>query len=183
MVADSIYDEYIERFKTKVEGLKFAEPISGDAKIGPLARVDLAEGLEKQVNASIDKGAKVVLGAKREGAKYHATVLRDVTTEMPVFYEETFGPVAPFIRIKDLDEAIELSNRSSFGLGVTICTGNPDKVLARVAEFDEGAVFINELVKSDPRLPFGGVKKSGYGRELSSDGIYEFVNVKTVYVK
>ena len=102
---------------------------------------------------------------------------------MAAFDEETFGPVAPFVRIKDLNEAIELSNMSSFGLGVTICTGNAERIMHRISEFDEGAVFINELVKSDPRLPFGGIKKSGYGRELSADGIHEFVNAKTVYVK
>ncbi|MEQ9188762.1 MAG: NAD-dependent succinate-semialdehyde dehydrogenase [Cryomorphaceae bacterium] len=183
MIADELYDAYIEKFKKKVETLTFADPLSGDAKMGPLARVDLAEGIEKQVNASIAQGAQLVIGGKRDGAKYDATILREVTPEMPAFSEETFGPVAPFIRIKDLDEAIELSNRSSFGLGVTICTSNPEKVLARIGEFEEGAVFINELVKSDPRLPFGGIKKSGYGRELAADGIHEFVNAKTVYVK
>lgn len=183
LVVDELYDAYIEKFKAKVEGLTFADPLSGDAKIGPLARVDLAEGIERQVDESVKLGAKVVLGGKRDGAKYDATILRDVTPEMPAFNEETFGPVAPFIRIKDLDEAIELSNRSSFGLGVTICTGNPENVLPRILEFEEGAVFINELVKSDPRLPFGGIKNSGYGRELSHEGILEFVNAKTVYVK
>jgi len=183
LVVDELYDAYIEKFKAKVEGLTFADPLSGDAKIGPLSRVDLAEGIERQVDESVKLGAKVVLGGKRDGAKYDATILRDVTPEMPAFNEETFGPVAPFIRIKDLDEAIELSNQSSFGLGVTICTGNPENVLPRISEFEEGAVFINELVKSDPRLPFGGIKNSGYGRELSLEGILEFVNAKTVYVK
>jgi len=183
MIADELYDAYIEKFKAKVEGLNFADPISGDANIGPLARVDLAEGIERQVDASIAQGAVLVLGGKRDGAKYTPTILRDVTPEMPAFGEETFGPVAPFIRIKNLDEAIELSNRSAFGLGVTVCTGNAEAVLARVNEFEEGAVFINELVKSDPRLPFGGIKKSGYGRELAADGIHEFVNAKTIYVK
>lgn len=183
MVADSIYDAYIEKFKEKVEQLKFADPLSGNATIGPLARVDLAEGIERQVNESIKQGAELVCGGKRDGAKYHPTILKNVTPGMAAFDEETFGPVAPFTRIKDLSEAIELSNMSSFGLGVTICTGNAERIMDRIAEFDEGAVFINELVKSDPRLPFGGIKKSGYGRELSADGIHEFVNAKTVYVK
>jgi len=183
LVMDSIYDAYIEKFKARVEQLKFADPLSGDANIGPLARVDLAEGIERQVNQSIDNGAELVCGGKRDGAKYDATILKNVKPGMAAFDEETFGPVAPFIRIKDLDEAIRLSNMSSFGLGVTICTGNADRIMHRIGEFEEGAVFINELVKSDPRLPFGGIKKSGYGRELSADGIHEFVNAKTVYVK
>jgi succinate-semialdehyde dehydrogenase/glutarate-semialdehyde dehydrogenase len=183
MVVNELYDEYVSRFAKKVEALKFSEPLAGEAKIGPLARVDLAEGIERQVNESIAQGAKLVHGGKRDGAKYDATVLTEVKPGMPAFDEETFGPVAPFTRIKDLDEAIRLSNLSSFGLGVTICTGNPEAVLPRVGEFEEGAVFINELVKSDPRLPFGGIKKSGYGRELAADGIHEFVNAKTVYVK
>lgn len=183
LVADEIYEDYVAKFTERVGKLKFADPMSGDATIGPLARVDLAEGIERQVDASVEMGAVLVSGGKREGAKYTPTVLKEVLPGMPVFDEETFGPVAPFIRIKDLDEAITLSNKSSFGLGVTICTGDAERVLNRIHEFEEGAVFINELVKSDPRLPFGGIKKSGYGRELSADGILEFVNAKTVYVK
>jgi len=183
LVADEIHDEYVEKFLKRVEDLKFNDPTDVSTKIGPLARVDLAEGIEKQVNGSLEKGAVLKMGGKRDGAKYDATVLTNVTPGMPAFDEELFGPVAPFIRIKDFDEAIKLSNQSSFGLGVTICTGNPSAVLDRVSEFDEGAVFINELVKSDPRLPFGGIKRSGFGRELSAAGIMEFVNTKTVYVK
>ena len=183
LVADEIHDEYVEKFLKRVEDLKFNDPTDVSTKIGPLARVDLAEGIEKQVNGSLEKGAVLKMGGKRDGAKYDATVLTNVTPGMPAFDEELFGPVAPFIRIKDFDEAIKLSNQSSFGLGVTICTGNSEAALERVHEFDEGAVFINELVKSDPRLPFGGIKRSGFGRELSAEGILEFVNAKTVYVK
>lgn len=183
LVAERIYDDYVSKFMERVEDLQFNEPTEANTKIGPLARVDLAEGIERQVNESITKGAELKRGGKRDGAKYDATVLTDVTPGMPAFDEELFGPVAPFIKIKDLDHAIALSNQSSFGLGVTICTGNVDAVINRVHEFDEGAVFINELVKSDPRLPFGGIKRSGFGRELSAEGILEFVNAKTVYVK
>ena len=135
------------------------------------------------MNATLAAGAELKIGGKRYGAKYDATVLTNVSPGMVAFDEELFGPVAPFVRISGLDEAIQLSNQSNFGLGVTICTGNPDAVIDRVSEFDEGAVFINELVKSDPRLPFGGIKRSGFGRELSAEGIMEFVNTKTVYVK
>lgn len=183
LIVDALHDAYVEKFQAKVANLVFQDPTNVDTKIGPLARVDLAEGIERQVNESIAKGATLKMGGKRDNAKYDATVLTNVKPGMPAFDEELFGPVAPFVRIKDLDEAIKLSNMSSFGLGVTICTGNSVAVLKRIHEFDEGAVFINELVKSDPRLPFGGIKRSGFGRELSAEGILEFVNAKTVYVK
>lgn len=183
LIDNEIHDQYVEKFMKRVEDLKFNDPTDASTRIGPLARVDLAERIEKQVNGSIQKGAELRLGGKREGAKYDATVLTNVTPGMPAFDEELFGPVAPFIRIKDFDEAIKLSNQSRFGLGVTICAGNTDLVIERVHEFEEGAVFINELVKSDPRLPFGGIKRSGFGRELGIEGILEFVNAKTVYVK
>lgn len=183
LVMASIYDAYIEKFTARVAELKFMDPTLQEARIGALARVDLAEGMERQVNKSIELGAKLRHGGKRNGAQYDATVLTEVVPGMPAFDEELFGPVAPFVRVRDFDHAIELSNQSAFGLGVTICTGNTEKVLARIHEFEEGAVFINELVKSDPRLPFGGIKRSGFGRELSAEGILEFVNAKTVYVK
>ena len=183
LVMDSIHDAYVEQFKQKLATLTFNDPTDSSTKIGPLARVDLAEGIERQVNESVAKGATLEMGGKRDGAKYDATILTNVKPGMPAFDEELFGPVASFVRVKDFDEAITLSNQSSFGLGVTICTGNEAKALERVHEFDEGAVFINELVKSDPRLPFGGIKRSGFGRELSAEGIHEFVNAKTVYVK
>jgi succinate-semialdehyde dehydrogenase/glutarate-semialdehyde dehydrogenase len=183
LIADEIHDEYVEKFLKRVESLIFNDPTDATTKIGPLARVDLAEGIEKQVNASLEKGAVLKTGGERDGAQYDATVLTNVTPGMAAFDDELFGPVAPFIRIKDFDEAIKLSNQSSFGLGVTICTGNVDAALERVHEFEEGAVFINELVKSDPRLPFGGIKRSGFGRELGIEGILEFVNAKSVYVK
>ena len=183
LVADEVFDEYVEKFNAKVRELKFNEPTDSSTRIGPLARVDLAEGIERQVNDSIEKGARLLTGGTRDGAKYDPTVLVDVEPGMAAFDEELFGPVAPFIRIQDLDEAIDLSNDSNYGLGVTICTGDTDAILERVGEFEEGAVFINEFVKSDPRLPFGGIKNSGYGRELALEGILEFVNAKTVYVK
>lgn len=183
LIADSLHDAYVEKFTDRVRDLIFKDPTDASTKIGPLARVDLAEGIERQVNATLEAGAVLKIGGKRDGAKYDATVLTNVSPGMAAFDEELFGPVAPFVRISGLDEAIKLSNQSNFGLGVTICTGNPSAVLDRVSEFDEGAVFINELVKSDPRLPFGGIKRSGFGRELSAAGIMEFVNTKTVYVK
>lgn len=183
LIAEGIYEDYVAAFLEKMKTLRFADPLGGDANIGPLARVDLAEKLEEQVERSIAMGATCLMGGKRDGARYEPTALGNVGLDMPVFKEETFGPVVPFLKIKDLDEAIELSNRSSFGLGVSILTGEPEAALDHAWRFDEGAVFINELVKSDPRLPFGGIKRSGYGRELSAEGIHAFVNVKTVYLK
>ena len=127
-------------------------------------------------------GAKLLVGGNRKGAFYEPTILTNVTTEMPVFKEETFGPVAAIITFKTIEEAIELSNQSEFGLGVSIFTQDIDFIKTKISAFNEGAVFVNEMVKSDPRLPFGGVKKSGYGRELAKEGIKEFVNIKTVVI-
>ena len=154
-----------------------------DTYIGVLAREDLAEELENQVQDSLKMGAKIVIGGKRDGTYFEPTILAEVTPKMPVFQEETFGPAIGITTFKNEEEAIELSNSSDFGLGVSIFTQDMAKVEKLIPRFDEGAVFVNELVKSDPRLPFGGVKISGYGRELSPHGIREFVNKKTVYIK
>ena len=182
-VHESLFDTFIARFKTKVEAMKLGNPLLEDTEMGPLARVDLAKDVENQVNKSIEMGAKLITGGKRDGAFYQPTVLTDVTTEMPVFNEEVFGPAVPVMSFGVFEEAVELSNKSSFGLGVTIFTKDIDTIKTKIHLFDEGAVFINAMVKSDPALPFGGVKRSGYGRELAENGIKEFVNVKTVYIK
>ncbi|MGS0528219.1 aldehyde dehydrogenase family protein [Zobellia nedashkovskayae] len=167
----------------KLKVLKWEDPMAEDTYIGVMAREDLAEDLEKQVSDSIEMGAKVVLGGNRKGTYFEPTILAEVTVDMPIFKEETFGP-AIGITIFDTDEeAVELSNNSVFGLGVSIFTSNNDRVKNLIPQFNEGAVFVNELVKSDPRLPFGGVGISGYGRELSAHGIKEFLNKKTVYIK
>jgi len=130
----------------------------------------------------VEMGARIITGGFPEGAVYPPTLLTDVRPGMPVFDEEVFGPVAPVIIARDATEAINLSNFSKFGLGVSIFTNDFEKARDMIPEFNEGSVFINALVKSDPRLPFGGIKSSGYGRELSIHGIREFVNVKTVYI-
>lgn len=181
LVQEGIYDEFLERFTQKVRALKMGDPFDEETEIGPLARVDLAEELELQVNKSVEMGAKIVVGGKRREAFYEPTVLTEITPEMPVFKEETFGPVAVVVKFKIFEEAVELSNLTSFGLGVSICSRNINELAEKVHLFEEGAVFFNELVRSDPKLPFGGVKKSGFGRELSEEGIREFVNVKTVF--
>lgn len=183
LVHESIYDRFLEKFTAAVSALKSGDPMDADTYIGPLARVDLAEEVEKQVNDAVAMGAKVVLGGKRTNAFYEPTILTNVTKEMPVFSQEVFGPAVPVVPFSTFEEAVALSNGTEFGLGVSIFTEDIEGIKAQVPLFDEGAVFINALVKSDPALPFGGVKRSGFGRELAEDGIKEFVNVKTVYIK
>jgi len=182
LVQESIHDALISQFKAAVEKLKSGNPLNNDTQIGSLARVDLAKELEIQVKKSIVMGAQLILGGNRNEAFFEPTILIQVTPVMPVFKEETFGPVAAITSFQTLDDAIKLSNQSDFGLGVSIFTQNIEFIKTKISAFNEGAVFINEMVKSDPRLPFGGIKKSGYGRELAEDGIKEFVNVKTVVI-
>ena len=183
IVDESIAEEFVEKLVVKVRELKSGDPLDQETYIGTLAREDLAKDIEKQVNDSIKAGAKLVVGGKRQGAYFEPTVLTNVTENMAVFKEETFGPALSVTTFKTIEEAIDLSNNSQFGLGVSLFTENIEDAEKIIHKFDEGAVFINELVKSDPRLPFGGIKESGYGRELSADGIKEFVNRKTVYIK
>lgn len=182
IIHENIAEAFTSQLKTAVQKLKTGNPLDKSTQIGSLAREDLAEELEVQVNKSIEMGAKLVCGGKRTDAFYEPTILTNVSVAMPVFKEETFGPVVVVTTFKTLEEAIELSNTSEFGLGVSIFTQDIENIKKHISSFNEGAVFINEMVKSDPRLPFGGVKKSGYGRELSEDGIKEFVNVKTVVI-
>lgn len=182
LIDESIADEFIEKLVDKVKSLKSGDPLDKDTYLGTMAREDLAEEIEMQVNDSIKAGAKLEIGGKRQGAFFEPTILSGVTEDMVVFKEETFGPILSVTTFKTIEEAIDLSNNSKFGLGVSVFTKNTDEIEKLILQFDEGAVFINELVKSDPRLPFGGIKQSGYGRELSSHGIQEFVNRKTVYI-
>jgi len=182
LVQQGIYERFLEKFIERVKALKMGDPFDPETEIGPLARVDLAMDLEKQVNESVKMGAKLIVGGKRSEAFYEPSVLVDVTSQMPVFSEETFGPLAVIIKFNDFEQAVELSNDSEFGLGVSIFTTNVDEAMKKAHLFEEGAVFFNQLVRSDPKLPFGGVKHSGYGRELSEEGIREFVNVKTIVV-
>ena len=182
LIDESIAEEFIEKMLIKVRELKSGDPMDEETYVGTLAREDLAKDLEKQVNASVKAGAKIVIGGKRQGAYFEPTVLTKVSEEMAAFKEETFGAALSVTTFKTVEEAISLSNSSKFGLGVSIFTKNIEEAEKLAFQFDEGAVFINELVKSDPRLPFGGIKQSGYGRELSEHGIREFVNRKTVFI-
>lgn len=182
LIHENIAIKFITLFKNAIQSLKSGDPFDSSTQINSLARLDLAEELELQVKKSIEMGAKLVIGGNRKGPFYEPTILTNVTTKMPVFNEETFGPVAAITTFKTIDEAIELSNNSNFGLGVSIFTEDIKYIKSKLVHFDESAIFINEMVKSDPRLPFGGIKKSGYGRELSEEGIKEFTNVKTVVI-
>ncbi|WP_034258341.1 NAD-dependent succinate-semialdehyde dehydrogenase [Altibacter lentus] len=182
LIDASIADVFVEKLLVKVRELKSGDPMDEKTYIGTLAREDLAKDLEEQVNVSLKEGAQLRIGGKRQRAYFEPTILTEVSPKMKVFKEETFGPALAVTTFKSIDEAIELSNNSKFGLGVSVFTKNVEAAEKIAYRFEEGAVFINELVKSDPRLPFGGVKDSGYGRELSQHGIREFVNRKTIYI-
>ncbi len=183
LVQEEVYEEFLEIFTQKVKELKSGDPMKEETFIGVMAREDLAEDLEKQMKKSVEAGATVHLGGNRKVTYFEPTILTNVKPDMPFFKEETFGPAISVTTFKTEEEAVKLVNISDFGLGVSIFTEDLEFAEKLVPQFEDGAVFINELVKSDPRLPFGGTKTSGYGRELSLQGIREFVNKKTVYFK
>ncbi|WP_299460511.1 NAD-dependent succinate-semialdehyde dehydrogenase [uncultured Microscilla sp.] len=182
ILVESIYDEFVSKFTTAVQNLKSGDPVDEQTEVGPLARKDLADQLQAQVQKSIQSGAQLLLGGDQKNCYHAPTILGGVKPGMPAFDEETFGPLAAMIKVKDAKEAFKLSEQSKYGLGVTVFTRNVEKALSMSDQVSDGAYFINQLVKSDPRLPFGGTKHSGYGRELAKDGIMEFINRKTIYV-
>ena len=185
IVVESHAAEFESHVKLALESLRMGDPLDMQTDIGPLARKDIAGEIDKQVQRSIAEGARLVLGGKpanRPGCYYLPTVLSDVKKGMAVYKEETFGPVISIIPVKNEEEAIAVANDSEFGLGGSVWTENPERGEAIARKIETGAVFVNGLVKSDPRLPFGGIKKSGYGRELGEFGIREFVNVKTIWI-
>jgi succinate-semialdehyde dehydrogenase/glutarate-semialdehyde dehydrogenase len=187
IVVESILEKFEKRYVGLMSSKIMGDPLSEETEIGPQARFDLRDELHQQVMDSIKKGAKCLLGAEipeSKGAFYPPTVLTDVKKGMPAYDEELFGPVAAIIPVKDEKEAIFVANDSIFGLGAAVFTKDPKKGEKIAAtQLEAGSCFVNTFVKSDPRLPFGGIKESGYGRELSHYGIREFVNIKTVYVK
>ncbi|MGD2100378.1 MAG: NAD-dependent succinate-semialdehyde dehydrogenase [Desulfobacterales bacterium] len=187
IVVKDVYQQFVQMFVEKMRAQKIGDPFDETVDIGPQARTDLRDELHRQVTQSIEKGAICLLGGeipKGKGAFYPATVLSEVAKGMPAFDEETFGPVAAIIGVKNEKQAVEVANDSAFGLGAAVFTRDADRG-ERIAanELEAGNCFVNAFVKSDPRLPFGGVKESGYGRELSHYGLKEFVNIKTVYVQ
>jgi succinate-semialdehyde dehydrogenase/glutarate-semialdehyde dehydrogenase len=186
IVVDEVRSRFEELFVARMSAVKFGDPLSEQTELGPLARHDLRDALHDQVQRSIAVGARCLLGGKipdGPGAYYPPTVLTDVAKGMPAYEEELFGPVAAVIPVKDEEGAIAVANDSVFGLGGAVLTGDRERG-ERIARgrIESGSVFVNEVVRSDVRLPFGGVKESGYGRELSNYGIKEFVNIKSVYV-
>ena len=185
IVVEAVAEEFERKFAANAAKLKVGDPLERGTQIGPLARKDLCESLDQQVQQSVEQGAKVLLGGKRREGKgyfYEPTVLSHVTPTMPVFREETFGPVAAVIRARDPEHALALANDSLFGLSSNLWTRNIELARQLAARIEAGGVFINGMTASDPRLPFGGVKLSGYGRELSAFGIREFVNIQTVWI-
>lgn len=190
IVLQKIADQFEEAYVEKMESLIIGDPMDPKTEVGPMAREDLLEALDKQVQNSIKKGAKLLTGGKRlsegvlkRGYFYAPTVLTNVKKGMPAYDEEIFGPVAAIIRVKDEEEAIRVMNDSSYGLGASIWTKDIVKGENLARQVEAGAVFVNGMVKSDPRLPFGGIKESGFGRELGSYGIKEFVNIQTIWIK
>lgn len=187
IVVDAIYDDFLARFKDKMAVAKMGDPFAKDTVLGPMARPDLRDNLHRQVQESIEKGAKCVLGGEipdRTGSFYPATILTDVKPGMPAYEEELFGPVAALFRVKDEAAAIQIANDTNFGLGAAVFTQDLARG-ERIAkeELEAGSCFVNGMVGSDPRLPFGGINISGYGRELSHYGIREFTNIKTVSIQ
>jgi succinate-semialdehyde dehydrogenase/glutarate-semialdehyde dehydrogenase len=185
IVVKSRANEFETRVKLALESLRMGDPSDMQTDVGPLARKDIADEIDKQVKSSIAAGARLVIGGqpvKRPGFYYQPTLLADVTKGMAVYSEETFGPVVSISSVKDEEEAITVANDSEFGLGGSIWTENLEHGEAIARKIDTGAIFVNGLTKSDPRLPFGGIKRSGYGRELGEFGIREFVNVKTIWI-
>lgn len=185
IVFDSRAGEFENQVKIAMAGLKMGDPVSPETEVGPLARKDLVDDIDRQVQKSIEMGAKLVMGGKRAdrpGFYYLPTILSGVKKGMPVYGQETFGPVLAIIRVSSIREAIDVANDSDFGLGGSVWTNDLALGEAVARKVHTGAMFVNENTKSDPRLPFGGIKKSGYGRELSEYGIKEFVNIKTIWV-
>jgi len=182
IVHESIADDFEERFVAAMEALKVGDPLDESTDVGPLATPQIADDIEKQVRDSISAGAELLTGGKRNGNYYAPTVLTRIPPDAPAAREETFGPVASLFRVPDVDSAIAVANDTPFGLGASVWTHDRGEADRFIDGIDTGQVFINAMVASDPRVPFGGTKHSGFGRELGAYGIREFVNVKTVWV-
>jgi succinate-semialdehyde dehydrogenase/glutarate-semialdehyde dehydrogenase len=185
IVADAVADRFLEKFVAAMAAMKVGNPLDAATDIGPLATPDLVTDLEKQVNASVAAGARILTGGARipgPGNYFAPTVLIDIPRDSPAYREELFGPVASVFRVSSIDEAIRIANDTSFGLGASVWTKDDRERDLFVRGIETGQVFVNAMVVSDPRVPFGGVKRSGYGRELGVHGIREFVNIKTVWV-
>jgi succinate-semialdehyde dehydrogenase/glutarate-semialdehyde dehydrogenase len=185
IVASEIYEEFEKRFVKEMQALKIGDPMEESTDIGPLATPQIVNDLDEQVKKAVASGARVLTGGKkieRLGNFFEPTVLVDVDLKSPVSCEEIFGPVAMLFKVANIDEAIQVANATPFGLGSAAWTNDAKEQARFIDGLEAGSVFINGMVASDPRLPFGGVKHSGYGRELAEFGIREFVNIKTVWI-
>jgi succinate-semialdehyde dehydrogenase / glutarate-semialdehyde dehydrogenase len=186
IVHESIYGEFERRFVEAMRSLKVGDPMETSTDIGPLATEQIVSEIDQQVREAVAAGARVLTGGQRiqrAGNFYEPTVLADVPRSCPVYYQEIFGPVAMLFRVHDMNEAIQLANDSPFGLASSVWTEDERERASFIDDIEAGQVFVNGMVASDPRLPFGGIKRSGYGRELATHGIREFVNIKTVWIK
>jgi succinate-semialdehyde dehydrogenase/glutarate-semialdehyde dehydrogenase len=191
IIHDQVFADFERRFVETMQALRVGDPLSASTDIGPMATAQILKDLEDQVQESVAAGAKILTGGRRaelasefeRGNFYQPTVLTDIPKDCPAYRDEIFGPVASLFRVRGLDEAIELANSTSFGLGSAAWTNDHQEQERLIEELEAGSVFINGMVASDPRLPFGGIKNSGYGRELSHFGIREFTNIKTVWIK
>jgi succinate-semialdehyde dehydrogenase / glutarate-semialdehyde dehydrogenase len=185
ITVEAVADRFLDLFLDELRSRRMGDPLARETQVGPQARTDLRDELHRQVEESVKRGAKRLLGGeipRGRGAFYPPTLLAGVDKGMPAFDQETFGPVAAVVRAKDEGDAVRLANDSSFGLGASLWTQDHARARRLASQIEAGAVFVNGIVKSDPRLPFGGIKRSGYGRELSEYGIREFVNIKSVWI-
>jgi succinate-semialdehyde dehydrogenase/glutarate-semialdehyde dehydrogenase len=185
-VAEDIADEFERKFVAKMEALVIGDPVEEKVELGPLATADAVVDLHRDVTKTVEAGARLLTGGKpldRPGNFYAPTVLTNIPKNSPGYREELFGPVACVFRARNLDEAIAIANDSRFGLGASAWTNDERERKRFINELEAGMVFINKMVASDPRIPFGGVKQSGYGRELGVHGIREFTNIKTVWIE
>jgi succinate-semialdehyde dehydrogenase / glutarate-semialdehyde dehydrogenase len=186
IVSDKIADEFERKFVSRMQGLRVGDPFDENTQLGPLANADAVTSLDADVKKTVAAGARLLTGGeplKRPGYYYAPTVLTDIPRDSPAYKEEFFGPVASIFRVKDIDQAIQIANDIRFGLGASAWTNDPAETERFINELEAGMVFLNKMVASDPRIPFGGVKQSGHGRELGVHGIHEFVNIKTVWIQ
>lgn len=186
ILEEAIADQFTSKFVDKFKALKVGDPMQPETDVGPLATPQILNELDAQVKTTVDLGAKVLAGGyrlKEKGNFYAPTILDQIPLGAPPYQEEFFGPVASVFRVQNLDEAIALANSTSFGLGASFWSNDPQEIEQAIEQIEAGAVFVNGMVKSDPRVPFGGIKRSGFGRELGIEGIREFVNIKTIWIK
>jgi len=183
IVTEKVADEFAALFAKKIKALQQGNPLQTGINMGPLARLDLAENLSRQLDKSLRQGAKLVVGGEQYDTNFQPTLIDFVDSNNVVFQEETFGPLATIIRAKNEKDAITIANNHRYGLASAIWTQDRDNAYRLARQLEAGNVFINSLVQSDSRIPFGGIKKSGYGRELSEIGIKEFMNMKSIIIE